>query len=555
MSDLDASWPTTTPGARVAAAPDKVPAYDALSPGTRLDEFEIVRVLGTGGFGIVYLARDHVLLRDVAIKEYMPTALAGRSHGLTVSLRSARCAETFARGLESFLSEARLLASFDHPSLVKVHRFWRSNATAYMAMQYVPGRTLNDARMHMHGAPDGAWLGAFFHSLLGALELLHSRGVFHRDISPDNILMQADGQPVLLDFGSARRVVADGAQSFTAHLKPQFAPLEQYAEEAGVRQGPWTDLYALGATMHFVLTGRPPTPSVVRAARDVLPRLASLAESSFPHLPARLLATIDWTLALAPDERPQDVHSVRRALSGDIVPPPPSRPDPPPVSEPAAPPMPEVSAPPASASASRLPGNGVPAGRSGTTRVARLGAAAWLAVLGAAALGWGAYTLSRPLPVPPSETTVKSELPKETPRLAPPAGASPAPVFMPSADPVALRLASNAPPESKAGPDAAPIFAPSATEGSASTTALAAVAPRTSAQERNRAVRSKPRSLANNPARATASSAKNACSGSSLLSGALCVLNPCKSPGMRSSAQCIERLRAEDVRLRRVERE
>src|SRR5947207_5914100 len=122
MSELDASWPTTSPGARVASTPDKVSVHDALTPGTRLDEFEIVRVLGTGGFGIVYLARDHVLLRDVAIKEYMPAALAGRGDQVAVSLRSQAFADTFAKGLESFLSEARLLTSFHHQSLVKVHR-------------------------------------------------------------------------------------------------------------------------------------------------------------------------------------------------------------------------------------------------------------------------------------------------------------------------------------------------------------------------------------------------------------------------------------------------
>ena len=157
------------------------------------------------------------------------------------------------------------------------------------------------------------------------LELLHGQGVYHRDISPDNILLLDDGRPVLLDFGSARRVMADSPQSFTAHLKPQFAPLEQYTEESGgMRQGPWTDLYALGATLYFVLTGRAPTPSVVRAVRDVLPTLASQAGTTLPSVRASLLATIDWTLALAPEQRPQSVLSMRRALSGAVAPPPPS---------------------------------------------------------------------------------------------------------------------------------------------------------------------------------------------------------------------------------------
>jgi len=325
MSEIDVSWPTTTPGARVAVAPDRVPVHDALSPGTRLDEFEIVRVLGTGGFGIVYLARDHVLLREVAIKEYMPAALAGRGEGAAVTLRSPGFTDLFARGLESFLSEARLLASFDHRSLVKVHRFWRSNATAYMAMQYYCGETLKDARSRMSAPPDEAWLDGFIEALLGVLDLLHGEGVYHRDISPDNILLLDDGRPVLLDLGSARRVMADSPQSFTAHLKPQFAPIEQYADETGgMRQGPWTDLYALGATLYFLLTGRAPTPSVVRAVRDVLPPLAAQAGSTMPRVRASLLAVIDWTLALAPEQRPQNVRAMRRALSGEVPAPPPS---------------------------------------------------------------------------------------------------------------------------------------------------------------------------------------------------------------------------------------
>ncbi len=234
MSEMDASWPTTSPGARVASTPDRVPVHDALSPGARLDEFEIVRVLGTGGFGIVYLARDHVLLRDVAIKEYMPAALAGRGEGVTVSLRSPGFADTFAKGLESFLSEARLLASFDHRSLVKVHRFWRSNSTAYMAMQYYSGQTLKDARLHMTSAPDEAWLDAFIQALLGVLELLHGQGVYHRDISPDNILLLDDGQagPARFRLGAPRH----GRQPAVVHRAPQAPVRAARAVRRGVRR-------------------------------------------------------------------------------------------------------------------------------------------------------------------------------------------------------------------------------------------------------------------------------------------------------------------------------
>ena len=240
MADTDSRWPTTTPEARLTSGSEKVSVRDALGPGTRLlEEFEVLRVLGTGGFGIVYLARDHVLQRDIAIKEYMPAALARRGEGATVVLRGSTdgLAQTFAKGLESFLGEARLLASFDHPALVKVHRFWRSNATAYMAMPYYPGRTLKDVRLEMPAAPGEAWLRGLIEPVLGALEQLHAHGVYHRDIAPDNILVLPEGRPVLLDFGCARRAVAGGSQWFTAHLKPQFAPLEQYADEGSCRPG------------------------------------------------------------------------------------------------------------------------------------------------------------------------------------------------------------------------------------------------------------------------------------------------------------------------------
>jgi serine/threonine protein kinase len=305
-------------------SPATPPNHEALRPGVHLDEFEVIRVLGSGGFGIVYLALDKILLRYVAIKEYLPTALAGRGEGWKVSVRSTPQAETFALGLDSFFNEARMLASFDHPSLVKVHRFWKANGTAYMAMQYYPGQTLRDARSAMTTPPDEAWLRAFIDPLLGALEVLHKQGVYHRDIAPDNILLLPDGHPVLLDFGSARRVIGDLTQSLTAVLKPNFSPIEQYADEAGMRQGAWTDLYALGATVHFTLTGKTPTPAVMRVVRDVLPALSATESAGYSGLSARFLSAVDWLTAVSPQDRPQSVESFRLALEGKLVPPTPT---------------------------------------------------------------------------------------------------------------------------------------------------------------------------------------------------------------------------------------
>jgi len=293
----------------------------ALRPGTRLGEFEILRVLGVGGFGIVYLAMDHALERQVAIKEYMPAAMAARGDGDQVSLRSQAHLETFGIGLRSFVNEAKLLARFDHPSLVKVYRFWEANGTAYMVMPYYAGRTLKEERKALTGVPSDAWIRGVIDPLLGALQVLHDEDVFHRDIAPDNILLLPSGLPVLLDFGAARRVIGDRTQTLTAILKPNYAPIEQYADVGQLRQGPWTDLYALGAVLHFVITGRPPVPSAARAVHDDAKPLAQLDEVQRGTIGQPLLRSIDWALAVRPSHRPQNVAQFRDALDGRLVPP------------------------------------------------------------------------------------------------------------------------------------------------------------------------------------------------------------------------------------------
>ncbi|MBC7992937.1 MAG: serine/threonine protein kinase, partial [Rhizobacter sp.] len=294
---------------------------DALPVGTRLAEFELLCVLGTGGFGIVYLALDHALMRQVAIKEYMPTSLAVRGAGSWVALRTPQHAATFAAGLKSFVNEAQMLASFDHPSLLKVLRFWEEHGTAYMVMQYYPGLTLKQTLSAMEEPPTEAWLRSLAEPVLDALEVLHRAGVYHRDVSPDNILMQIDGPPVLLDFGAARRVVGEHSQALTAILKPSFAPIEQYADIVGMRQGPWTDLYAVAAVMYYLIRRQPPVPAAARAVRETLRPLADEPG----EMSLTLLQAIDWALAVAPEDRPQNVTQMRDALHGRL-----KRPTPPP---------------------------------------------------------------------------------------------------------------------------------------------------------------------------------------------------------------------------------
>jgi len=309
-----------TPNVRPGNAPPPEEGNDALAKGAKLAEFEIRQVIGAGGFGIVYRAWDEALQRDVALKEYMPVSLAGRGASERVTLRSRMHEETFALGLQSFVNEARLLARFDHPALVKVFRFWEANGTAYMAMPLYKGRTLRQMRKALPASAfDDAWMRALIDPLLGALEVMHDADVYHRDIAPDNILWCDDGRPVLLDFGAARLVLADRTQNVTAILKPQFAPIEQYAETQAMRQGPWTDLYALAGTCFFMLTGRAPLPATGRVMGDEQESLMRLLP---PGCSPRLLQVLDWALAVRPQDRPQSVAQFREALAGRITAPP-----------------------------------------------------------------------------------------------------------------------------------------------------------------------------------------------------------------------------------------
>lgn len=298
MPDVDLGTTTPTVGNRLAA-------------GLRLQEFEISGLLGEGGFGIVYLAWDHALQRRVVIKEYMPAALAWRARGMQVELKSPEHRASFDAGLRSFVNEAKLLALFDHPTLLKVHRFWQANGTAYMAMPFYEGVTLKQALAESNRAPDEDWLRSLIVPLLAALEYLHDASCFHRDIAPDNILLQDDGKPLLLDFGAARQVIGGMNKAITVILKPGFAPIEQYGEGVGLGQGPWTDLYAFGAVLHYAMTGAVPRVSVARVLADDYVPLARRLAGRYSE---RLLRAVDHMLCVRPEDRPRSVADVRREM-------------------------------------------------------------------------------------------------------------------------------------------------------------------------------------------------------------------------------------------------
>jgi serine/threonine protein kinase len=284
---------------------------NALPLGYVLGDFEIESIIGEGGFSIVYLARDRQLGRRAALKEYIPGGLATRLPDFRITVRSERLRETFEAGLRSFVNEARILAHFDHPALVKVFRFWEERGTAYMAMPYYEGSTLKQALQGSRTAPAEAWLRSIFDPLFDAIELLHGENCFHRDIAPDNIMILRGGDPMLLDFGAARRVIGDMTQALTAILKPGYAPIEQYAETTSIRQGPWTDIYAIAAVLYWAVTGRVPSPSVGRLMNDDLRPVADVA---LPGYSDRFLAGIQAGLAIRPQDRPQSISEFRHLL-------------------------------------------------------------------------------------------------------------------------------------------------------------------------------------------------------------------------------------------------
>ena len=474
-----------------------------LPAGTRLDEFEILRPLGVGGFGVVYLALDHSLLRQVAIKEFMPGDLAVRDPSGSVRPGTASGAEQFQRGLESFFNEARLLARFNHPALVRVYRFWKANGTAYMAMQYCPGATLKEARKAMRTPPDEAWLRAFVEPILGALERLHRAGVFHRDISPDNILLLPNGRPILLDFGSARRVNSQGTRSPTAVLKPNFAPIEQYGDEAGMAQGPWTDLYALGATVHFMLTGEAPTPAVLRVVKDLRTPLVAANPAAFPGVGAKFLAAIDWTAAVAPDDRPQSVEALRLALDDE---------------QPGAP---SVAAP--------------RAGRRALVAMA-------LAAFGVLAIG--AWTLG--------STTIFAS-------AAPPRMSVSAPASAPSVAPATSALAVALPAAGHVTPASPPVAlaTPDAMVAAAKPDTVLLPMHRAGPPKRRPAAMptqaAAPTSLRTEETAVESRSPNEVCAGRNFFARVICVSQQCQTAASHMAPECVEARRIEEQRQRRID--
>ena len=281
----------------------------ALPSGYRFEEYEIVRVLGSGGFGITYLAYDDNLDKAVAIKEYLPSDLAIRQAS-TVLPKSSSDENDFEWGLERFLDEAKTLARFKHQNIIQVHRFFRAHGTAYIVMEYAEGATLNK-QLVKHGPYKEDDLRDILIPIIEGLMKVHGANYLHRDIKPGNIIIRDDGSPVLIDFGAARQAIGAKSRSVTSIISPGYAPIEQYASKGN--QGPWTDIYAIGAVAYKCITGEAPIDAADRVIEDSLKPLTETMPAGFSD---EFLKAIDAALQVNVKDRPQSLRAWKGMLMG-----------------------------------------------------------------------------------------------------------------------------------------------------------------------------------------------------------------------------------------------
>jgi serine/threonine protein kinase len=282
--------------------------FVALSAGRTIGRYEVVSVLGQGGFGITYRAHDRQLDREVAVKEYLPLALAVRQDGTTVLPRSTDASADFSWGRDRFVAEGRTLANLQRaPAIVRVFDFLEANGTAYIVMELLNGETL-EHRLKQKVPLGPAEIDRLLWPLLDGLEQVHATGFLHRDIKPANILLDAAGNPTLIDFGASRAAVAGRSAALTAIFTPGYAAAEQMTS---AKQGPWTDIYGLSATLYHAISGATPPSAFDRMLDDTYEPLGRKSPTGFSP---GLLVGIDAGLAVRASDRPQSIAGWRPIL-------------------------------------------------------------------------------------------------------------------------------------------------------------------------------------------------------------------------------------------------
>ncbi|WP_024913692.1 serine/threonine protein kinase [Chania multitudinisentens] len=285
----------------------------ALHPGHRFAQVEIQQVIGEGGFSIVYQAFDHRQQRCVAVKEYLPTTIATRNSDGLVVPRNPFLLATFNAGRNYFRQEATILTSLSHPAVPQCFDFWQENGTAYISMPLYGGKTLKKEYAENPAIVSEAWLRRLLASLLNTLAAVHRQGCLHRDISWDNIQIEENHPPILLDFGSACFRAAGCPQKPNLVLKPGFSPAELYYNTGGYAHGPWSDIYSLGALMYTLITGHVPPVGLTRCIADTYQPLAQCQPAGYSP---PFLRAIDAALGVNPVDRPQDIAAFARLLAG-----------------------------------------------------------------------------------------------------------------------------------------------------------------------------------------------------------------------------------------------
>lgn len=282
-----------------------------LEPGTLVDQYMIERPLAGGGFSSVYLARQLDDQMQVAIKEYLPRRLAQRNERMEVVPNNEEARRSFLRGRQLFLEEAKVLTRLKHRNIVEVLNFFRANATVYLVMTFEYGKVLGEYLLkEKKGGVSEQFIYMVFRELLDGVKLVHEHGLLHLDIKPHNILIRSGGDPLLLDFGASQPFPYEERARNGKVLSNGFSPIEQYDNDGIL--GPWSDLYAIGATMRMCLDGNFPPPAPERVERDPMVPAAKAFKKRYSQ---DLLEAIDWAMAVQPEYRPQTVQVFLSALT------------------------------------------------------------------------------------------------------------------------------------------------------------------------------------------------------------------------------------------------
>jgi len=280
-----------------------------LKPGTVIENFHIKKVLGGGGFSIVYLAEEIESGKEFVIKEYMPSRLAKRESDETVIPRDDSTMMAFQKGRMMFFQEASTLATLQHENIVNVRSFFRANNTVYMALYYEPGTELQDYIVRRKGGLSEKLILTIFPPLINALKIIHEHGYLHLDIKPGNIHIRSGGRPLLLDFGAVHQRQLSRQEQIGHVTSTGFSPIEQYKKNGYM--GPWTDIYSIGATIYTCMNGKPPPPANQRHDSDTIKPAVSTFRK---HYSKSLLEAVDWALEVDPECRPQTLDAFLEVL-------------------------------------------------------------------------------------------------------------------------------------------------------------------------------------------------------------------------------------------------